>query len=48
MECNEASVCVDRVLLYYNLIEVNCENVEKVTVNYVASIEMIIYWQSSK
>lgn len=32
--CNEKSVCSDDVLLFYNnLIDVNCENVEKVTVN---------------
>lgn len=47
MECNETSVCsFDGVLLCYNnLIDVNCENVKKVTVNYVSSIEMIIYRQ---
>lgn len=47
MECNEMSVCSgDGVLLCYsNLIDFNCEKVQKVAVNYVASIEMIIYRQ---
>lgn len=39
MESNETVECDDYdddVLLYYNkLIEVNCENVKKVTVNYM-------------
>lgn len=41
MESNETVECDDYdddVLLYYNkLIEVNCENVKKVTVNYMES-----------
>lgn len=41
--CNEMNVCSDDVLLCYNnLIEVNCENVEKVTVNYLIAFKF--YW----
>lgn len=41
METNESSECsYDVLLLCYNkLIEVNCETVEKVAVNYVLSVE---------